>query len=322
MNTNGGYCLVDFVRWHQVSDSNLCANPHPAAMNMIEARIPYLRDVDWETLSGNPAAGHILKRNVDRIDWWMLSKNPCDDALDLLEANMDLVDWGQFSRNTNPRAIRILAANLEKVEWWSLSGNPAAAGILRANLDRVFWGEVIANSGAMDIIEANMDRVVWDNFCQNENPRAIEILSRNMDRVNWHHLSRNPNAIKILSENEDKIVWHILIMNRNAGELMDKNIDKINQGMQIELSANPGAMEFLRTYQGLINWNTIWSNPSIFKIDYEGIYWRCDVCKEEMMARIAHPVNAPCFQWLGWDEDNVLGQESRDYIIVKPNDNH
>ncbi len=64
--------------------------------------------------------------------------------------------------------------------------------------------------------------------------------------------------------------------------------------------------------------SSIWRNPGIFEYDYEAIGKRCDVYKEEMMERLAHPANAPCFQWLGWDEENVLGQEPRGHLIVKP----
>jgi len=32
--------------------------------------------IDWEELSGNPAAIHLLKDNLDKINWDMLSTNP------------------------------------------------------------------------------------------------------------------------------------------------------------------------------------------------------------------------------------------------------
>jgi hypothetical protein len=32
--------------------------------------------IDWELLSSNPNAIHILEENMDKIDWDMLSENP------------------------------------------------------------------------------------------------------------------------------------------------------------------------------------------------------------------------------------------------------
>ena len=34
-----------------------------------------LENLDWDALSENPAAIHLLKANPDKINWYMLSKN-------------------------------------------------------------------------------------------------------------------------------------------------------------------------------------------------------------------------------------------------------
>ena len=45
----------------------------------------YLNKLDWEFLSGNPNAIHLMekKKNLDKIDWGLLSGNP--NAIHLLE---------------------------------------------------------------------------------------------------------------------------------------------------------------------------------------------------------------------------------------------
>ena len=57
----------------------------------------------------------------DNLDWNYLSQNPA--AIHLLEANQDKIDWGCLSRN--PAAIHLLEANQDKIYWNYLSLNPA-----------------------------------------------------------------------------------------------------------------------------------------------------------------------------------------------------
>ena len=47
--------------------------------------------INWNCLSANPAAIHLLEANQDKIDWIYLSVNP--GALHLLEANPDKIEW-------------------------------------------------------------------------------------------------------------------------------------------------------------------------------------------------------------------------------------
>jgi len=48
-------------------------------------------------LSTNPNAIHLLEKNPDKIDWYMLSSNP--NAIPLLEKNPDKIDWKWLSLN-------------------------------------------------------------------------------------------------------------------------------------------------------------------------------------------------------------------------------
>ena len=53
--------------------------------------------VNWESLSSNPNALHLLEKNQDKIDWFFLSKNP--SAIHLLEKNPEKIKWRIFSTN-------------------------------------------------------------------------------------------------------------------------------------------------------------------------------------------------------------------------------
>jgi hypothetical protein len=80
-----------------------------------------LDNLDWDTLSENPNAIHLLEQNMDKINWTNLSLNP--NAIHLLEQNIDEIDWNMLSRN--PNAIHLLEQNIDKINWRNLSHNPS-----------------------------------------------------------------------------------------------------------------------------------------------------------------------------------------------------
>jgi ribosomal protein L24E len=62
-----------------------------------------------------------LEQNPDKINWNNLSRNP--NAIHLLEQNPDKINWNNLSRN--PNAIHLLEQNPEKIDWIILSFNPS-----------------------------------------------------------------------------------------------------------------------------------------------------------------------------------------------------
>ena len=55
------------------------------------------KNINWEYLSLNEKAIHILENNLDKINWGWLSGNP--SAIELLKANPDKIDWRELSQN-------------------------------------------------------------------------------------------------------------------------------------------------------------------------------------------------------------------------------
>ena len=47
--------------------------------------------INWDILSSNPNAIHLLEQNQDKINWLWLSGN--SNAIHLLEQNQDKIDW-------------------------------------------------------------------------------------------------------------------------------------------------------------------------------------------------------------------------------------
>ena len=60
---------------------------------MTTTLLPWIKieNLDWNGLSSNPAAIHLLEAHPDKINWNLLSANPA--AIHLLEKNPDRIDW-------------------------------------------------------------------------------------------------------------------------------------------------------------------------------------------------------------------------------------
>ncbi len=76
--------------------------------------------IDWDFLSANPNAIHLLRQNPDKIYWRTLSTNP--NIMALLETNVDKIDWNNLS--VNPSAIYLLQKNQDKINWNLIFSNP------------------------------------------------------------------------------------------------------------------------------------------------------------------------------------------------------
>ena len=100
-----------------------------------------INKLNWENLSRNPNAIHILEKNLDKVDWFWLSGN--SNAISIIENNLNKVHWDWLSKI--PNAIHILAKNLDKVNWTSLSENPNAIQILEQNLENINWYSLSVN---------------------------------------------------------------------------------------------------------------------------------------------------------------------------------
>jgi len=77
----------------------------------------------------------MLEKNLDKVDWYMLSENP--NAIHIFEKNMDKVDWNWLSQS--PNAIHLLEKNLNKVNWEFLSRNPNAIHLLETIVTLLYY---------------------------------------------------------------------------------------------------------------------------------------------------------------------------------------
>ena len=86
-------------------------------------KFEHLDKVDWCLLSCNPNVIHILENNLEKINWYYLSRNCSVEAIQLLKENIDKIDWSQLSLNNSVEAIQLLKENPSKIDWHNLSQN-------------------------------------------------------------------------------------------------------------------------------------------------------------------------------------------------------
>ena len=142
----------------------------------------------------------------DKLNWNYLSRN--ENAIHLLEQNSNKINWSWLS--LNPKAIKILTQNSNKIEWHCLSENENAIPILEKNLDKIDWQNLSTNKNAMPILKKNIHKIDFYALSRNTHPDAISILetyllSSTIDEEFWSYLAMRPHLITIIEKNLDKI---------------------------------------------------------------------------------------------------------------------
>jgi len=118
--------------------------------------------LDWDQLSANPKAVHLLNANPDRINWFKASQNPLICLLDVLGKDLD---W--YSLSANPGALHLLEANPDKINWEALSFNQAAIHILEANQDKIDWRILSENYEIFEYDYESMTRPFFEELMAN-----------------------------------------------------------------------------------------------------------------------------------------------------------
>jgi len=172
LNTRNG--IVDIIK--QIPNlyeyrHYICKNPR--CIELVEnSNLHY-----WSSLSKNPKAISLLRKNIININWEYLCMNQSKEAIDLLMQYPENIDWMTLS--SNPYAIDLLRQNPDKIDYWGLCWNPYAIDIIEAYMARTNIVPVIS----------------WMGLSQNRN--AIHILEKNQDKIDWHQLSLNPSIFQL-----------------------------------------------------------------------------------------------------------------------------
>ena len=194
--------------------------------------------------------------DINDIDWWYLSSNTHDGAIDLLKANFDKIDWITLSRNINNKAIELLINNQNKIDWDNLCLN--------------------TNDKAIELLKNNPDKINWDALSSNTNDKAIELLEQklyNPSEINIYKISEDiyDEISKIFINNQNS---NILSLNNNQNKLLIKFCEEINNQIKFnnenkinwqKLSKNPNdkAIELLKKNQDKIDWDKLTKNANV-----------------------------------------------------------
>jgi hypothetical protein len=292
--------MQEFLDYDQLNFAGLAINPHPSAKELLKDPI------DYTLLAQNKSAWAIqmLPTELSEQEIRYLSRNPCDDAVDILLSGNVNIDWYSFSANTNPRAVAFMEENLEKVSRVLLNGNSSAGKLLdEKHMDRLICSN--ESDEAMELLDKNPKYIDLFLLIKNPNPRAFNILQKHgfmcqisspVSSLVLDSLARNtnPEAIKVLTNNLMNFQWRGIWSNpsQEASELiwacydntwkekyckfmpidtLDVIEERMNTAKSLwamkELCANtnPRILEILKFYTRYINYNVISANPIIFK---------------------------------------------------------
>jgi hypothetical protein len=145
-NTNPEAMKILEENYDKIHWPILCANP--SAISLIERRLtePYIPEIDWLDFRD--------PRPYKNIDWNMLSMNP--NALHILKNNPERINYMRLCSNKNPEAIRMLEQNMDEIDWPTLASNPSAIQLLEANQEKVRHLKPLAKNPAIFVYDYEM----------------------------------------------------------------------------------------------------------------------------------------------------------------------
>ncbi len=256
----------------------------PSAIKYIEEQIQHhIQDVNWEYLSWNPSAIHLLKRYRDKIKWNYLAMNPNPEAVDLMKEEME-----EILQNPNDEKYRLF--------WYCLIGNsynPRVKEIFIEYIDRIKDPNMHRITERRDVellpyfekkiqeillkmdLGIHLDTIVdFDMKLLSKNPIAVDLLLKYEKIIDWYSFSVNPNpkAIAYLKEHPEKIQWNFMVENR-SDEAMELVKEKVIKG---DISGF-----ILKGLSG---------NPYIFQLDYDFLFNRMNIIREELIEKAWHPL--------------------------------
>lgn len=164
-NKNAGRLIEEHI--DEISSFNISMlYQNPNTLHLLSLFLP--KKIDWAYLSSNtnPNAIQLLRENIDKIDWKLLSEN--ESAIDILTEHQDKIVWSKLARNSN--AYELILLNMDKFDIFDLcyNTNPKIIKLIEERLDTLdLWGPLSANPAAIKILEKNQDKIEWYWFSQN-----------------------------------------------------------------------------------------------------------------------------------------------------------
>jgi hypothetical protein len=234
----GNKNAVNFLRNNRqyIHYGNICIVDH--GIEFIDELIKNneLDKIDWDFLSRNPAAMHILNdpKYYEFINWKHIVYN--NNAGELIRNNLHMVGKYWLDICKQPHLMDIIEQNMDKIDWCSLSMNYNAIHILEQNMDKIVIYNLFHNKNGFELLlKLNYvidnhytyhTNIVLDYFdyCEKNNipfnlieqlskygytEQHMEFLKHNNDYV---YLSMNPNIFeydyKRMRETRQSLLWY------------------------------------------------------------------------------------------------------------------
>lgn len=226
---------------------------------------PYYNNIDFELLSKNKNATHILKKyfsskkNYMDINGLCENNNMIDIIENIIEDKKNIFDktfFGHLCKNENAIHIieKIINKNPEsrKINWYCLSTNKNMVHILEKYPEKISWFYILGNENGGKIFENNLDKINFSSVRFYKNKESIKILEKIINnghsniyyrKINWNQLCNN-----ITIHNKHLIENNIHLLNKShfqlicTSELMIdiiiKNLDKLDEPCWKNLCSN------------------------------------------------------------------------------------
>jgi hypothetical protein len=298
---------IPYIKKHLDKLEDWCVlSSNPEALDILE-EFPEKIIYNQLCKNPNPRAIAILRDNLKKVYWEVLSENTCDEAIDLLIEYPHLIDYYKFSENTNSKALMFLKENPTK---------PTTA-LQESDNSPVSKTEEKRLMDYYSLCKRN--EINYYNLSRNPNPIAIDILKEHPEKIKWSSLSLNESkeAVELLRQNPDKIDWSLLCnygKTKEQFKLIRENIDKIDWEVICRNSCEE-AVKLLEEHPDRIQWwnSLYWQNvfETIATYDYAGIRGYRHDLHQEFHAWAGHPIRMVT-KWRDWGFDNYGMDEEDD----------
>lgn len=239
------YKIAEWFNKEHIKYLQFEENPHPAAMEFIKTQ--------------------------HKIEWYWLSKNSSDTAVDFLLANKEKINRKAILSNSNPRLIPLIKNIMEQNSCLFPDDEiQQNTNVEIIELSKKYtWNFIYMNPGAIDLIlQSDLTKINWDRLSENPHPKAIKLLKSNFTKINWFTLHMNPSAMEILKDNTGMINWRWLCSNPSSDvvKFLKENKHMIMPYFIKELAynTNPDIIEFIKdkpSYHRYLD-----QNPGIFEL--------------------------------------------------------
>ena len=222
----------------------------------------------------------------EKLDLFRLSGNPCATEL--------LMEQADYENSLSQEEYDKLEKE-KKISWMRLCNNEEGSKILKKYPSKILWSYLSNNSKqqAVDMIKERLEyekvnvhdidehnRVSYNSLCYNENPEIMELIK---ERIEYE--------IILWEENEDLqmvdiLDWSYLSANPSAIELLKSNIDMIDW-VSLSTNTNPLAIDLLRervkkeskmskkhykVWRNKIDWDVLSGNPIAIDLLRENLH--------------------------------------------------